>query len=52
MAKKINYSEPQDYIPKELRKKYGLGEFANEEEKSKEQRAKENEEVRKIFKGK
>jgi hypothetical protein len=54
MAKKINYSEPKDYIPKELRKKYGLGEFANEEtqDKNKEQKNKENEELRKVFKGK
>lgn len=28
MAKKIKYTEPTDYIPKELRKKYGLGEYA------------------------
>lgn len=52
MPKKINYSEPKDYIPKELRKKYGLGEFAPQEPKEDEKRAKENEEVRKIFKGK
>lgn len=52
MPKKINYSEPEDYIPKELRKKYGLGEFAPQEPKEDEKRAKENEEVRKIFKGK
>ena len=53
MAKKINYSEPKDYIPKDLRKKYGLGEFAKEEAPNKdEKRAKENEELRKVFKGK
>lgn len=53
MANKINYSEPKDYIPKELRKKYGLGEFANDEPKPKQdkKRAKENEELRKVFKG-
>lgn len=28
MAKKIIYSEPAEYFPKELRKKYKLGEFA------------------------
>ena len=52
MAKKINYSEPKDYIPKDLRKKYGLGEFAPQEPKQDEKRAKENEELRKVFKGK
>ena len=52
MAKKINYSEPKDYIPKELRKKYGLGEFADEPKKTEDPKKKENEEVRKIFKGK
>lgn len=26
--KKIVYSEPAEYIPKELRKKYGVGEYA------------------------
>ena len=51
--KNINYSEPKDFIPKDLRKKYGLGEFAKEETPKKdEKRAKENEELRKVFKGK
>ena len=27
-AKNIGYSEPLDFFPKELRKKYGLGEYA------------------------
>ena len=52
MANKINYSEPKDYIPKELRKKFGLGEFAPDEPKKDEKRAKENEDLRKVFKGK
>lgn len=52
MPKKINYSEPKDYIPKDLRKKYGLGEFAKDEPNKDEKRAKENEELRKVFKGK
>ena len=26
--KKVKYIEPEGYIPKDLRKKYGLGEFA------------------------
>lgn len=32
---KINasYVEPEDYIPKELRKKFGLGEFNTDAEK-------------------
>ena len=30
MANKIKYVEPADYFPKELRKKYKLGEFAEE----------------------
>ncbi len=28
--KEITYTEPADYFPKEIRKKYGLGEFADE----------------------
>lgn len=52
MSKKIEYSEPKDYIPKELRKKYGLGEFAKEEEpKQDENKTRENEKLRKVFKG-
>ena len=30
MVKKVVYVEPADYIPKDLRKKYKLGEFAEE----------------------
>ena len=30
MIKKVVYVEPADYIPKDLRKKYKLGEFAEE----------------------
>ena len=30
MKKKIVYAEPADYFPKELRKKYKLGEYADE----------------------
>ena len=33
MKKKIVYVEPADYIPKDLRKKYKLGEYAETEEK-------------------
>lgn len=35
MAKKITYSEPTGYFPKELRKKYKLGEFAETNTKEK-----------------
>lgn len=28
-TKKIGYSEPADYFPKEIRKKHGLGEYAD-----------------------
>ena len=31
MKKKIVYAEPADYFPKELRKKYKLGEYADVE---------------------
>ena len=33
MIKKVVYVEPADYIPKDLRKKYKLGEYAETEEK-------------------
>lgn len=36
--KKVNYVEPAEYIPKELRKKYGLGEFAKETPKKDEKK--------------
>ena len=47
MAKKIVYSEPPEYIPKEIRKKYKLGEFFEKEqeaekEKSNKEQEKEN----------
>jgi hypothetical protein len=32
MKKKIVYAEPADYFPKELRKKYKLGEYAEPQE--------------------
>ena len=49
----VKYSEPKDYFSKETRKKFGLGEFSKEEQNKKdnEKRVKENEELRKIFKG-
>ena len=33
MKKKVVYVEPADYIPKDLREKYKLGEYAETEEK-------------------
>ena len=32
MKKKIVYAEPADYFPKELRRKYKLGEYAKPQE--------------------
>ncbi len=29
--KKVTYAEPSDYIPKAIRKKYGLGEYDTSE---------------------
>jgi hypothetical protein len=37
-TKKIKYAEPAEYIPKDLRKKYGLGEFAKETPKKDEKK--------------
>ena len=34
MRKQVVYVEPADYIPKDLRKKYKLGEFAEEKVES------------------
>lgn len=28
-TKKVSYSEPTDFIPKDVRKKFGLGEYAD-----------------------
>lgn len=50
--KRAKYVEPKNYIPKEIQKKYGVGEFANKDQKkTDEQRKKDNEELRKVFKG-
>ena len=47
MAKKIDYSEPTDYIPKDIRKKLGLGEFAKTEKPNEDDKKKrENEELK------
>lgn len=37
MEKKVVYVEPVDYFPKETRKKFKLGEYAESEEKQKEE---------------
>ena len=49
---KITYVEPADYFPKEIRKKYKLGEYAEEENESTERKKKDNDDLRKVFKGK
>lgn len=49
------YIEPENYFSKEIRKKYGLGEFneeTNEEIRRLEEQKKNNEALRKTFKGK
>ena len=52
---RAKYVEPKNYIPKEIQKKFGVGEFAKKEEPNKEdedKKKRENEELRKVFKGK
>lgn len=50
---KTKYTEPKEYIPKEIRKKLGLGEFSKEAEKEdKKEQDRENKELRRVFKGK
>jgi len=39
--KKISYVEPSAYFPKELRKKYGLGEYWKDPEEKKKETKKE-----------
>ena len=34
-TKKVGYSEPSDYFPKDIRKKAKIGEFAEKPEKAK-----------------
>ena len=41
--KKVKYIEPEGYIPKELRKKYGLGEYAETKPEPKKAPAKKTE---------
>lgn len=40
------YKEPNDFIPKDIRKKYKLGEFAEDEQKQKEEKDKLNKDFR------
>ena len=45
MEKKIVYVEPADYFPKEIRKKYMLGEYAETDAETKETAAVEKKDV-------
>lgn len=47
---KTTYVEPADYFPKEIRKKWKLGEYAEDEKKA--ERKKENKEFRDYVKNK
>lgn len=53
--KKNKYTEPTDYIPKEIRKKLKIGEFDDEpvknNKKDEKERSISNEEFRKYLKG-
>ncbi len=53
-TKKIPYSEPTDFFPKEVRKRFGLGEFNKDEDepkaKKKSTKAKKIEEVKEAMK--
>ena len=46
------YKEPDDFIPKDIRKKYKLGEFAEDEQKQKEEKDKLNKDFRDYVKSK
>lgn len=46
------YKEPNDFIPKDIRKKYKLGEFAEDEQKQKEEKDKLNKDFRDYVKNK
>ena len=39
MKKEVVYIEPEDYFPKELRKKYKLGEYNTDEEDEREDKS-------------
>jgi hypothetical protein len=38
MAKKIKYTEPTGYFPQSIRKEFGLGEYAKEAPKKKDEK--------------
>lgn len=43
---KTKYSEPTDYIPKDIRKELGLGEFADQNKDEKKEREEANKKLR------
>ena len=45
--KKVKYVEPEDYIPKSLRKEFGLGEYAEKKTDTKKTATKEAKETKK-----
>ena len=49
---KVGYSEPDDYFPKDIRKQFKLGEYAEEEPEKKEKKDRDitNEEFREYIK--
>ena len=51
-ATTTGYREPDDYFPKDIRKKYKLGEYAEEEPKQKDKKDRDitNEEFREYIK--
>ena len=50
--KKINYKEPDDYFPKDIRKKMKIGEFAEQPKKEEKGNKISNEEFRNYLNGK
>lgn len=51
--KRAKYTEPTDFIPKDIRKEFKIGEFAeNAEKKDKKERSISNEEFRNYVDGK
>lgn len=50
--RKISYSEPDDYFPKDIRKKMKIGEFAEQPKKEEKGKKISNEEFRNYLNGK
>ena len=50
--KRAKYTEPNDYIPKDIRKELKIGEFAEDEKKTKKERTISNEEFKNYVDGK